>query len=116
MVTISFNGNELLMTLEDNSATQALKDLLASGPFTVSLHEYGGFEQVGALPTSLPTEDRQVSTGPGDVVLYQGNQVSIMYGNNSWSYTPLGHIDGVSADELRSLLSAGNIEATFSLS
>ena len=115
MVSITINGTTLNMTPAGNSASQALVDLLCDGPFTVSLHEYGGFEQVGSLPTSLPTEDTQITTEPGDVILYQGNQVSIMYGNNSWSYTRLGKNEDVSSDELRELLSANNVEATFAL-
>ena len=60
-----------------------------NGPLTLSLHEYGGFEKVGPLGQSLPTEDRQITTRSGDIVLYQGNQLVLFYGSNSWSYTKL---------------------------
>ena len=40
----------------------------------------------------------------GDIVLYSGNQLVILFGSNSWSYTKLGHIKGMSADELAVLL------------
>ncbi len=48
-----------------------------------------GFEKVGALGQSLPTSNRQTTTQAGDIVLYQGNQIVLFYGSNSWSYTPL---------------------------
>ena len=45
-----------------------------------------------------------MTTQPGDVVLYSGNQLVVFFGSNSWSYTKLGHIKGLSADELAVLL------------
>ena len=41
---------------------------------------------------------------PGDIVLYSGNQLVVFFGSNSWSYTKLGHINDLSADELTVLL------------
>jgi len=41
---------------------------------------------------------------PGDIVLYSGNQLVVFFGSNSWSYTKLGHIKGLSADDLAALL------------
>ena len=40
----------------------------------------------------------------GDIVLYSRNQLVVFFGSNSWSYTKLGHISGLSADELTVLL------------
>ncbi|MBQ5510313.1 MAG: hypothetical protein IIT94_04105, partial [Prevotella sp.] len=53
----------------------------------------------------------------GDVILYNGSNICIFYGSNSWSYTRLGKIDGLSESELRSFLKAGesNISVTLSL-
>ena len=52
-----------------------------------------------------------------DVVLYNGSNICIFYDSNSWSYTRLGHIDGLSESELRTFLKAGqnNISVTLSL-
>ena len=33
------------------------------------------------------------NNGPGDIVLYSGDQIVIFYGSNSWAYTRLGHVD-----------------------
>ena len=54
---------------------------------------------------------------PGDIVLYSGQYICIFYESNSWSYTRLGHIDGLSESELRTFLKAGqnNISVTLSL-
>ena len=65
---------------------------------------YGGFEQVGSLPQSFSRGDTQMTAQPGDIVRYSGNQLVVFFGSNSWSYTKLGHINDLSADELTVLL------------
>ena len=101
---LSINGTELIVAWEDNESVKALRSLAAEGPLTVSLSRYGGFEQVGSLGTTLPTNDVQTTTEPGDIVLYSGNQIVIFYGSNSWAYTRLGHIQRLSNRELVELL------------
>ena len=75
-----------------------------NGAIEVFASRYGGFEQVGSLPQSFSRSDAQMTTQPGNIVLYSGNQLVVFFGSNSWSYTKLGHINGLSADELTVLL------------
>ena len=114
-MNITINGTTLTATMEDNSSAQALLDMLKSSPLTLDMHDYANMEKVGNLNTSLPTNDQQITTQPGDIILYQGNQITIYYDTNQWSLTKLGHVDNISADELRQLLGNGNITATFSI-
>lgn len=104
-------------TLEDNPSTTALKELLAKGPLSVDMHDYGGFEKVGDIGTTLTRTDRQITTKPGDIILYQGSSITIYYDENSWNFTLLGHLDGVADAELREVLKAGgeDVRVTFSL-
>ena len=102
--------NELPVTWLDNSSIEELKEL-AKGGITIQMSMYGGFEQVGPLNATLPTDDKQTTTGYGDIVLYSGNQIVIFYGSNSWSYTRLGHIN-LSRDEMIDLLSNGDVNIT----
>lgn len=102
------NGNKLEVTLAENKAVTALIDILKQGDITYTAEDYGGFEKVGSLGHSLPTENSQITTEAGDVILYSGNQIVLFYGSNSWSYTRLGKINGYSVSELRNLLGAGN--------
>ena len=106
------------VTLVGNNATKALVEKLKQAPVTVSLNSSGGFEIWGSLGFSLPTSNEQVYAQPGDVILYNGSNICIFYGTNSWSYTRLGKIDGLNESELRSFLKAGesNISVTLSLS
>ena len=41
--------------------------------------DYGNFEKVGPLGTKLPRNDTQITTQAGDIILYQGNQITIYY-------------------------------------
>ena len=50
---------------------------------------------------------------PGDIVLYSGNRLVVFFGSNSWSYTMLGHIEGMTQNELSELL--GNDSAVVEL-
>ena len=100
-------------TFAENIGAQALKELLAGGDITIQMRDYGGFEKVGPLGQSLPTSNSQTTTQSGDIVLYQGNQVVIFYGSNTWSYTRLGRIDNLSGWE--EALGRGDVSVTFSL-
>lgn len=103
--------------MEDNPSVTAFKELLTKGPLSVDMSDYGGFEKVGSLGTTLPQSDGQITTKPGDIILYQGNSITIYYGENTWSFTRLGHINNVTDAELREALKAGgeDIHVTFSL-
>ena len=115
-VYIKVNNNVLNIELEENSATIELKERLKNGDIVVNAHEYGGFEKVGDLGFSLPREDTNITTSAGDIVLYQGNQISLFYNSNSWSYTKLGKIQNISSSELESILGNGDVTITITLS
>ena len=114
-VLLKVGGNTMTATLADNEATRELTKLLEHGDLTIRMSDYGGFEKVGALPQSLPSSNTQITTEPGDIMLYQGNQMVIFYGSNSWSYTRLGKIDGATTSNLRQFLGNGDITLTLSL-
>ena len=110
---ITVGEYELLATFEDNSSAEEFQALLAQGPVKVEMEDYGGFENVGPLGTSLTRNDTQITTQPGDVILYQGDQITIYYGTNSWSFTRLARIDDPT--DLAEKLGEGTVSITFSL-
>jgi hypothetical protein len=114
-IDVTVNGNTQTATLSDNVATEAFRELLGDGAITIRMSDYGGFEKVGALPQSLPTANEQITTVAGDIMLYQGNNIVMFYGSNSWSYTRLGRFDGLSTSELKTFLGSGNVDVTISL-
>ena len=113
---ISVNGTELTATLEDNSSAQALTELLKQGNITVDMSDYGNFEKVGNLPQSLPKNDEKITTVPGDIILYQGNKITIYYAENTWDFTKLGHINNITQKELKTLLGDGDVTVSLSIS
>ena len=114
-ITIDVNGNKLTAALADTTAAKEFAEKLKDEPVTVTLNEYGGFEKVGDLPWSLAKSDKQVSTEPGDIMLYQGDQMTIFYNSNSWSYTKLGHIENTTQEELKTVFGEGDVTVTLSL-
>ncbi len=112
---LTVNGTTLTAAFSDTQAARELAERLAEAPVTVSLSEYGGFEKVGKLPWTLNRTDVQTETKPGDIMLYQGNQMTVFYGTNTWSYTSLASIEGVTAEELAALFGSGDISVTLSL-
>ncbi len=114
-IKIKVDSEILNMKLEQNEATKALVEKLKQGDITVNTSEYGSFEQVGNLGFSLPKNDTQIKTKAGDVMLYQGNQISIFYGSNSWSYTKLGEITNKTESELKNILESSNATLVLSI-
>ena len=116
-IKITVSGKTLPVKIEDNEATKALVAALREASITYEAHDYGGFEKVGALGRTLPANNSKITTQPGDVILYSGNQIVLFYGSNTWSYTRLGKIQYESLDELKSFFKAGegNISVTLSL-
>ena len=115
LVKVKINDEVFDVKLENNSATHELTKELKKGNVTVNASEYGGFEKVGDLGFSLPTSDENIGTNPGDIVLYQGDKISLFYGSHSWSYTKLGKIENVDSNKLKEVLGSGNVILEFSL-
>lgn len=115
-ILVTIGSQTKSVTLADNAATEALVKKLQQSPVKVTLNSSGDFEIWGSLGFSLPTSDRNITAQPGDVILYNGSNICIFYGLNSWSYTRLGKIDGLSASELRTFLHAGERDISVTLS
>ena len=114
-IKLKVNNNELVVKLENNEATKELIGRLKENDITIAAKEYGGFEKVGNLGFSLTREDKTINTEPGDIVLYNGNQISVFYDSNSWSYTRIGKIINKDKNELKNILGNGNVTLTFSI-
>ncbi|MCI8589663.1 MAG: hypothetical protein HFE77_03005 [Clostridiales bacterium] len=109
-------GNSVLEAeLADNTSAKALLALLRENDLTIEMSDYGNFEKVGELGTSLVTNDEQITTEAGDLILYQGNQFVIYYDTNSWNFTRLGKIKNISQDTLKSILGDGDVSAVLSI-
>lgn len=112
-LTVQVNGQTFTASLENNEAVDVFVKMLEKAPVTIEMSDYSGFEKVGALDADLPTSNSQMTTQPGDIVLYQGNQIVMFYGSNSWSYTMLGKIDDLTGWE--EALGDGTVTVVFSI-
>ena len=111
-MTMKINDEVVNVKWENNESVKALMKMAAEEPVVVNMSMYGGFEQVGSLGTTLPSNDQNTKTKPGDIVLYTSDSIVVFYGSNSWAYTRLGHIEDKSKAELQDLLSRGNVVIT----
>ena len=107
---LRINDIPVPVSWEKNESVAALQELAAGG-ITVQMSMYGGFEQVGPIGKEITSNDTQIRTEPGDIVLYSGDQIVIFYGNNSWAYTQLGHVE-LTQEEMTELLGHGNATIT----
>ena len=112
---IHVNDTTFTATLEENSSAKAFAEFLTQGNLTLDMHDYGSFEKVADLPRSFPRNDKQIDTDAGDIILYQGNTITIYYDKNSWNFTRLARIDNVNKKRLQQILGKGNVKATFSV-
>ena len=112
---IHVNDTTFTATLEENSSAKAFAEFLAQGDMTLDMRDYGSFEKVADLPRSFPRNDKQIDTDAGDIILYQGNSITIYYDKNSWNFTRLARIDNVNKKRLQQILGKGNVKATFSV-
>ena len=112
---IHVNDTTFTATLEENSSAKAFAEFLTQGDLTLDMHDYGSFEKVADLPRSFPRNDKQIDTDAGDIILYQGNSITIYYDKNSWNFTRLARIDNVNKKRLQQILGRGNVKATFSV-
>ena len=103
-------------TLADKSSAQALVELLQEGPLTIEMSDYGNMEKVGPIGQTLPSNNEQITTEPGDIILYQSNSLVIYYDTNSWNFTQIGKINDVTREELLDALGSGDVSVTFALS
>ena len=112
---ITINDKTLTADFADNSSAKALADALAKSSITYQADDYGNFEKVGDLGQSFPKNDENITTEPGDIILYQGHNLCIYYAQNTWSFTRIAKIKGVSKDELKEFLGEGEITVTLSV-
>ena len=108
------NDSDIPVIWEDNETIDEIKSELSNGDIHVSMSMYSDNEQVGSLGKSYTTEDKQITTENGDIVLYGGKQIVLFYDSNTWAYTKLGKMD-LSEDEVTLLLGNGNVTLRISM-
>lgn len=112
-IRVTVGNRTFTATPAENNSVDAFIELMKTAPVVINMSDYSGFEKVGSLGTSLPTSNSSITANAGDIVLYNGNQIVVFYGSNSWSYTRLGEIDDLSGWE--EALGSGDVTVAFSI-
>ena len=111
---LTVDGTEIEVDWQDNASVDAIKTL-AKDTLTIEMERYGGFEQTGRIGTTIPSSDSSMDVGSGDILLYQSRQVCLYFDDNSYSFTRLGRITGMSESEITELLDKPSVTAVFTL-
>ena len=114
-LVIEANGKTFYADLQKNPSADAFTALLNSGGITVDMQDDGNCEKTGALPWELVTSDEPIKARPGDVILYQGNRISICYDENSGEFTRLARIENVTKEKLLDVFGSGEAAVSFHL-
>ena len=117
--------HELKMSIDEHPLVKNYKEQyqifkvkieeLKNKNITLSMNDYGNFEKVGSLGLTLPRNDKQITTKPGDIILYQGNQLTIYYDTNTWNFTKIGSIPNMTRESMLDFLGIGPIQVTLSI-
>lgn len=114
-IHITAGDTTFTATLAGNSSAEALKELLSGGPLTIQMSDYASMEKVGPIGTNLPRNDEHIVTEAGDIILYQGNSLVIYYDTNTWNFTRIGKIEGVTKEQLLAALGTGDVTVIITL-
>ena len=99
------DNKEIEVSWLNNASVKALNEIK---PIEINMNRYSNFEQVGSIGRSIISNDTNITTNPGDIVLYNSSNIVVFYGSNNWAYTKLGHIN-LSNEELKELLDKSSI-------
>jgi len=115
IVVLRVGDNVFTVDMEGNSSADAFYEKLKKDNISIEMHDYGDFEKVGDLPWTLPANDEEITTEPGDLILYQGNKITVYYDENKWNFTKLGRLNATT-DEIKEVFGGKeNITAEFFL-
>ena len=65
IMKLEVNGYTFEIELENNTSAKAFKEYVSKEKRVLSLDDYGNFEKVGDLGTSLPRNDETITTKEG---------------------------------------------------
>ncbi|MBR1454672.1 MAG: aldo/keto reductase [Lachnospiraceae bacterium] len=111
-IKLLIDNAEVEVDWEQNDSVNQLIELTKKGDIVINANRYGGFEQVGAIGHNITESNKQMTTEPGDIVLYNSSNIVVFFGSNAWSYTKLGKIRNKTQSELKQLLDKNKVVFT----
>ena len=112
-IIINVNDRDLIVELEDNSSADAFYKRLKKESITIKTHDYGNYEKRGNLGFELPRNDKESESKAGDLMLFQGNKITLNYETKKYNFTKLGHVTNLDSFELKELLGKGDATLKF---
>ena len=115
VLVVEINGKIFYAHLEDNPSAKAFVEKLNSEAITLDMRDSGNCEKTGTLPFELPKNEKPASIEPGDIILYNGNQIALCYGKNTPIFTRLAKIGNITNNNFIAALGNGDISIKISL-
>lgn len=112
-IRLKVNNKTYSIALYDTEAAAEFLKKLSEDDIIIEAKEYGGFEKYGSLGYSLTQNDMPITTKAGDIMLYEGDKISLFYDTNTASYTKIGYITFFNEEELKETLGSGDVTLTF---
>lgn len=103
---LKINVRNVDVEWENRTAVSAIMNKL-SAVKKMTMTRKGG-RQVGSLGISIPRNDRNIITSPGDIA-YDGSNLIFFLGEEDVSITKLGHIRGSSESAIKNMLAPGTL-------
>ena len=114
-IRLVVNGATFTVELASNASAEAFYEKLKEENIIINASDYNNFEKVGDLAFTLPTNDKEITTKPGDIILYQGDKIAVYYGKNTYSLTKIGRIKNTNESYLKNVFGTGNVTLEFML-
>ena len=97
----------------DNDTAKAFLEKPSPAELVLEMKDDGENAFTGELPWTLPRADKEITTAPGDLLLFGENVLGLSYGERTGTLTRIARIGNVTKEELRAVL--GGERATLSM-
>ena len=115
VLVIKTENKTFYAALEDNPTAKDFIEKLSPMCLNLDLYENGGYEKAGVLPFRVSGPQSFTTAEPGDIVLQDGDRISVCYADYTCGLTRLARIGGVTKDELISALGMGTVKVKMNL-
>ena len=112
-IKLIINAATLEVRLYANETAEAFYNKLNDGHLVIEVSDDGQNKKIGNLTYTMPTNDIDGSMSVGDIVLYEGHKLAVIYGKSTGNMTKIGKIQNTNATYLQNILGQGNVKLEF---
>lgn len=120
-IYLKYDDNVLSATLVNNTTTKKLVRKLKDGDITITMTPDGSYEKRGEFKFGLPTNEKNIKTKFGDIMLNKETELVIYFDEFFLPLTKIGTLDNLKDSKTEKKVSQfvsikNDVEVTISLS